>query len=75
MGGEAGFVLTATIVRSGGSGGGTPFGGGSDGRITAGAGQDATKYGCGGGAAVSIGAGNNVGGVGSQGVIIVYEYQ
>jgi len=65
--------LSATSVISG-MGGSSYFGGGGSARTSHGAGGDSTTFVGGGGGAVSVGAGDNPGGNGANGIIIVWEY-
>lgn len=76
MPGNPGFTFTTTY-QSSGTGGSTLYGGGGVGMVTiTGAGNNATGYGAGGGGAASsvISTTAKAGGNGTQGIIIVYEY-
>ena len=72
--GERGFRLSGTVGSSG-NGGSSPFGGGGNARNTAGAGNAGTAFGAGGGGALSTAATAQTGGVGTAGVIVIYEYK
>lgn len=72
--GEDGMIITGAVAK-GGSGGSTPFGSGGLGPKVQGAGVAANGFGGGGSGGCSINAGGAVlGGVGTAGMIVVYEY-
>lgn len=65
-------ALTGTL---GGSGGGSPLGGGAVGQNAATAANSATEFGGGGAGAANFGAsGSKAGGAGFSGVVIIWEY-
>lgn len=71
--GGFGLRFSGTIAISG-FGGPGPRGGGGSSRNTTGIGSAGGNYGSGGGGACSIGNNDHVGGAGSQGVIVVWEF-
>jgi hypothetical protein len=73
--GLQGVRLAATTVAAG-NGGSSRYGGGGKGSVnTTGAGVAGTGYGAGGAGAIAASNVANVGGLGTQGIIIIYEYK
>lgn len=72
--GANGITLSGSVGNSG-AGGSTPYGGGSVGLTSGSNSANATGFGAGGGGAMSTTSANKIGGNGSAGVIIVYEYR